>query len=547
MFASATAEAEELKRRYGQITGMTPIAGVPNAATIQTANGGQYKFATPGIQAVQQQMAYQPGKGPMAAPPSNEPVNDNGGAWEPLYSTPDGGVIALRPGGNPENPKDLIKQTPGRAGSKGGMVARGMTVEGGHGIDPKIAAEQEATHLATLKDMEVGRAEAAKFARERQGFMEENKAQLSNERAVLAHENSVKSQRLGELQAKYDKAEKDFADSQMDPMKDPKKAPKMVIGGLISALGASLGALGATVGRTPNFAAEAIERDNERRLRMDEAQMRVKKDVRDNLLGRLRDEMGSMDLAKASYRAIMSKQAAMGFEMLGMKESDSARQHSLFQAAQIERQKYLEHLDKRGQLAEGEVTKTFQNMPGSAGRAASQSAVSLQEHKDAVSIGGAIASTNKTNADAAKIQNAANGAPKLGQRAQGQIVAARNARTAIAEAADAYGMKRNDKGEYENPSLAATVASKIPFSDRRQKTNALKLTFIAEVGKAQTGGVLTEGEAHEMKAQIANADTPGELGALLRHYDHTMAGVEKNVRSVAASSGGDPGRDDEDH
>ena len=121
-------------------------------------------------------------------------------------------------------------------------------------------------------------------------------------------------------------------------------------------------------------------------------------------------------------------------------------------------------------------------------------------------------------------------------RLQSQMVSARVARGAVAEAADVLGAEKDEKGHYKDPSWGTVGASKVPYSDTRQKMNALRLTLIAEVGKAQIGGALTEHEAQEMKEQLQAASTPGEWGAILRHYDHTMKQVEKSVVDVSRES-----------
>lgn len=527
LFGQAVAEAEEKKRQYGQFTGYAPVPGAP-AFDFTLASGGTRRMPdTPGARAAIQGIDAAGG----GAPPGPQRFN-------PLVSTKGGGELGVREGGNPANPMDYVVRTPGRAATKGGMQARGMTSQGGYNVDEQFLEQMESSQIRSAAIQERGLQRGIEAAAERQGFMEAQKAQAEREMAVLAHENQIKQQRLGEYQAKFDKAEQDYTNFHAEKEREA-NSPKAQLASFLGTLSSALGALGAGLARTPNFAAEANDRRNEMQLRREEAELRVRKDNKDSLLGQLQQQMGSLDLAKSAYRAMQAKQSATGWEMLAQKEQNAEKQQQLLQVAELQNQNYLKWREEYVRGAEGEVTRTFQYVPGQSASRGGNRAPTIEELKGLQDLRVGEAGIGKTQADTAKSLAAAdpNKAPHLGQRAQGQIVAARNARTAIAEYADALGVKRGEKGDYEDPSFGAAVAAKVPYSPVRQKVNALKLTLTAEVGKAQTGGVLTVEEAKHMNDQIASANTPGEIGSLLRHYDHTMASVEKNARNVAASSG----------
>lgn len=535
---------------YGQFTGYAPRPGGGFDFTL--ANGGTRTFAGPSAEELRKQIdasrGYQPGDATRAfAPPPQQQAAPGGPAPAPgpsqvntLYTTKGGGQMALKAGGDPQNPLDWVVHEGPKAASKGGMAAKGMTTQGGYNVDEQFLDQMETSQVKLAAAQESGAQAAQQQAAARQGYFEAQKAQVEREQAVAAHEQAAKQKQLGDMQAKYDKAEQAFVGFGAEQEAKANSSGARVQT-FVSSLSAALGALGASLARTPNFAAEAVERHNERELRKQEAELRVRKDSKDSLLGQLQQQMGSIDLARNAFRAIQSRQAALGWEQLASTESDANKQTTMLQAAEMQNQKYLQWREAYTRGAEGEVTRTFQYVPGSSGSRGGVRAPTLEEAQAAASLGKTYAETNKTNAAAQ-----GDGRPHIGQRGQSQIVAARNARSAIQEYAAALGVGRDDEGHFKDPGLDSVAAAKTPYSDTRQKVNALKLTMIAEIGKAQTGGTLTEAEAHEMNEQLSKTNTPGEVGALLRHYDHAMAGVEQSVVDVARASRGNPdARDDE--
>lgn len=383
MFGQTLAEVNQ--PQYGQFTGYTPIPGVPHGYDFDLASGGKRKLVGPPAQALAGQIDAARGA----------PTQAN-----TFASTKGGGRIALREGGDPSNPADYIKEIPGSRGSAGGMMAQGMTSRGGYNVDEQFLDQMEGSQLRTAAIQQEGIERGVRAAAERQGFMDAQKAQAERELAVQAHENAVKQQRLGDFQAKYDKAEQDYTNFHAEKEREA-ESPKAKMATFIGALSSALGALGAGLARTPNFAAEAVARHNEMQLRREEAELRVRKDNRDTMLGQLQQQMGSLDLAKSAYRAMQAKQSAMGWEMLAQKEQDAGKQQQLMQVAELQNQQYLKWREEYVRGAEGEVTRTFRYQPPTSGAPARRESLTLEEHGQVKDLLQKDANLAKTRSDVA--------------------------------------------------------------------------------------------------------------------------------------------------
>lgn len=428
-----------------------------------------------------------------------------------------------------------------RPGSPGGLTALGKQTMTQYAEAQRLAAE----HSAKASEyQQVGVDLAVQDAEAHQAYLDEQRVQNQLQMQKQADEEAEIQKKVGALEASYQKASQDFREARIDPDRYVKAKPGR---NWLLGLSAALGTFGAAMARTPNFAMEFINGQIANDMRSQENEINVKGRDADNQLASLTRSLGDLSLAKKAYRQLKLEEASI----------ESARVSNQFKGQQIANTAKLvsEQSAAEGIKAGEEKYRAFvehvmkdklyfrQGSAGSRGGFLVPTQESFQSGRSSnIDVEKLKLQQNKADAAAGK-------GPHLGQRAQGQIVAARNARSAIHEAADALGVERDETGAFKDPSLGATVASKIPYSDTRQKMNALKLTMIAEIGKAQTGGALTEAEAHEMKDQIDSSNTPGEIGAMLRHYDHTMAQVETNARNVAASSGpgSDNERDDEAH
>lgn len=395
---------------YGQITGYEPISN-GQGYRFHLASGGYRDMPAQAGESVRKRIDEMQAAAGASGAPVNVPLPDAGppaaaaapgaGNFDPIASAKGGGEIGVRRGDDPANPMNYVVRTPGRAATKGGMQARGMTTQGGYAVDEQFLDQMETSQVRSAAIQEQGIERGMQAAAEREGFMKAQQAQAERDMAVQAHENAVKQQRMGEFQAKYEKAEQDYTNFHAEKEAEA-NSPKAKLATFLGTLSSALGALGAGMARTPNFAAEAVARHNEMQLRREEAELRVRKDAKDSLLGRLQQEMGSLDLAKTAYRAMQAKQATIGWEMLAQKEQNQERQQQLMQVAELQNRDYLKWREQYVRGSEGEVTRTFQYVPGQSASRGGYRAPTIEELQGLQNLRKGDAEIEKTRAEAAR-------------------------------------------------------------------------------------------------------------------------------------------------
>lgn len=512
---------------FGDYTGYAPRTG--GGFDFTRANGGNV-VVPPGPQAEELKKNIDAGKmaqeltGLRASPPPATAQPQPGPAAQdtPLFTKPDGTVVFQRPGINPQDPRALYEVTPGRAATKGGLALRTQSQQGGYELDPERVQAVEQSQLRIMEARQEGAQKMAELSAERQAAAAEERAQLQREAAVVQHEQSVKEQQLTELRARHEAAEKDFLET---PEKQRQAREGNTGRNIIEAIALALGSLGAGLARTPNFAQQTIESIHEREMRAEEAALRVKKEGADSLLGRLKEQMGSIDQAKLSYRAIRSRDAALRLESLAQRSSDEQQRSGLLAAAEQENQQYLKWREALERGAQGEVTKNFQMVQGSAGSGPSKRPVSLDTFKTVTGIAGDQASTNKTMADAGRVaQGEAPGQPALESigGAVETLVAADNIQRSLAKRGftrdntiddplsggldaakqlgeDVFGKgeikKANDALQADTVALAKGMQSAFGKSDRDAEDAERMAT-----GKASAGDRMRAAEAAEARA-----------------------------------------------
>lgn len=317
-------------------------------------------------------------------------------------------------------------------------------------------------------------------------------------------------------------------------------------GTIAMVIGQALGAYAATISHTENFAQKIVSQAWEHDMRAQEEEIAAGKVGDNNLLARLNDQLGDLDQAKSAVKLIQADLLDREIKSFAdHAQSAAASRAAGMWMAQNQQQRLLEEQRFRDLSIGKQTMKTDAKIVApSSGHYMSDEELMRQQLKTNKLRGDLLQSENEVGYQrqggdqAGKIaKRTADEGPHVGQRAQGQIVAARNAREVVHEVANALGMRKDARGNYEDPSLLNTVWSKMPLTDAKQKIDAAKLSLIAEIGKAQNGGALTVEEAHAMQGQVDGLKTPGQIGAFVRHYDHMMKGVEQNVRDTAATSG----------
>ena len=464
---------------------------------------------------------------------------EESGSYKLLTTEKDGSQIYLKPGGDPRNPLDLVKQTPGRAATKGGLVQRGQSVTGAQNVDPEQigAIESASTSEQAIRQEQAARVQA--IAQKRQELMAAEKVAADRQAAVQAHENAVKTNQFKALQAKYDEAEREYADMPT-AQAAREKAGNSGLSGFAKALAAGLGALGAGLARTPNFAAQAMEADAERRMRRDEAELRVKKDSV-NQLSQLKDKMGgSIDLARAAYQAIEAKKSAIGFEMLASKEQDQAKAASLQLIAQQEWKGHLKWKEELTRKAEGEISKSFAYVPGSGGSAARRTGVSLEELGKLGNIAATTATTDKTRADAAKLASESTSGQPVSSPALKEITGAVNTIAASQRIEGAIGQRElGPESTLDDPvsgpyDYVAEGASALVGGERKKTNDALRADTIEMAKGMQEAFGKSDRDAEDAERMARGGGTGADrLRAARAARDKAVRSVQEQLSNMS--------------
>jgi hypothetical protein len=205
------------------------------------------------------------------------------------------------------NGRMMVDTGPGTKGSPGGVTALGRQVQKGR-EDADATARPFEQQAAEAREqgvqLAIQQTEAQKAYLEEQRVQAMLRAQNERDEAVAAEMH------VSDLQARADKAAEDYASSRMP--EDSK------LDSFFQGLGASLGAFGASLGKTPNFAAEFIQQLKNNKIRKWEAEVAIKGTKANNLLSRYKDALGDMKLAKAAVGETLMRQAAIEAEQMGL-------------------------------------------------------------------------------------------------------------------------------------------------------------------------------------------------------------------------------------
>lgn len=515
--------------------GASPAQAQAIAAANPISVNGQP--ASQGIADPRVQQASAQGAGPVAATqqpmpqgqaPGGPRVGESLGytmkAFNPATGKEEEGVAEWQRG--PDGVLRPMVRVAGSRGSPGGLTPFGKQKTAHETeTEQKIAearAQQEAAN-------EQARAAAQGQAEAELSFRKEQEQQAVNQANDQAAEADQIKKRVSDLDAKYQSAREAANAGSVD-------AGRYMRGNWMAALGAMFGAIGASAGRHPNYVMDFINNNIDRDIRSQEKEIEIKGRAADNALADLVREQGSLKDAKMAMRQILTekaanKSAAIAAQYKGQAIGAAAEQA----AAQAAESHALQDQERKQSYLDRTLHDRTYYSPGSAGRAGgllTPTMGSMAGKQEGEIKGRELALKERHE------ETRAGNEGKLGQRAASVVATARVARGAIQELADAMEMQRGEDGHFEEPSTATVIASKIPYSDTRQKVQALKNTLISEVGKAQTGGVLTEQAAHEMMGQVNGLSTPGEFAAFANHFDHTMSEVERQYRLVAKSAHG---------
>lgn len=481
---------------------------------------------------------------PIAPPPAAPGAPPDARGAELLHQALAAGMGQPAPG--PAQP-----QRPWVPGSRGGVtpVTQETTQEtqgAPYSLEDAAMREEANRHVAgaQLAVFDAQRAEAEQRAAAADAAVPALRYKAAEGQSALAKlegDYKVERARVRTIISEHDK------NAKVDPDRFyTKKGTAGVVGMII---GQALGAFGAAIGHHENYAQKLIDDEHDREMRAQEDEIRANQVSDGNLLAQLNDQLGDLQQAKAAFQLVQGELTDRQIQSFAehAKSADAQRQAALWLAQNQQNRLKLEQEFHDRSIGKQTVKTEAKITPATSGHPMTDAELEAWQTKENKRKAGLLESENelayqRTGGEQAGKIAKRDAGKGISPRLQSTIVAAKNARDAIGEIAGTLGMQRDKSGEYEDPGALDTVWAKVPFTDAHQQFSAARNSLVAEVGKAQTGGVLSEGEAEQLRKQIDGLHTPGQLGAFVRHYDGMMRAVEQNVRDVAASSGR-PGAD----
>jgi hypothetical protein len=494
MFAGP--QAEELKKKLDESAAFVPqpTAGLSKAKPATQADV-QGIFQRQNAATMADQQAQIQSLGNPAAPVAPAPAA--AASQQPSATNAGLGLVQGADG-------ILYEHDAGAAPTKGGWTDRSRTVRGGFDVDPNVIAEQEEF---TTRDK-------AAAAYGQQGAEEEFAAKAAHDQrmAELLAEQQTQAQaeadettrRVSDLYDKQQKAEKAYTSHKVDPGRSLSGGRNWIAG-----IAAAFGAYGATLGRTPNFALDIIQKNIDNDIRAQEIEGQKLGQAQDNALRNLERELGSKALARKALEGIQLQHARAEFEKEAAPGKDKQRQAQGL-AMLNETDKRLAAW-KQGYLeaARGEVTKNMVNVPGSAGRAPG-----LRPVKDQLGT-------------AKKLQDLRQGEKELAEPAQGEggaEGAAKQQRRADIKAARASlaQMRLNDE-KHGNPYV---LNAGIGGSDASQSIGAQVESSAAGIGRAIEGNAPNDSTMKDIKANLMST-SPAKRKAAYDAYEQKLLNAEK--------------------
>lgn len=364
------APAEDLKRRLDESAALMPqptaeLTAAQRVAAMNTQAGAEASRldAPPADLAAQE--ARLDARAAQQTPPQapGQPAAAARGA-APQYvqtaSGPGGTIIETRVGADLSNPQpgDIRVTTPARAGSKGGLDLRSETRQGVQELDPEFMASLDENRAAQAKALEARQAAEVEQAEQNAEHASElRRIAINQEREAQAQEVEV-SKQVGELQKKYDAAEKAVASSKIDTSAT-----------WMESLAVGLGTVAALHNKTGNDALNIVQRQINRRIAAQEHEINIKRETKNDFARMLEVTKGDRRLARAALDAAYTKKAAAVFEARSATAGDKLlkathQQQALqFAEANMLKKRAMEN------EARGQITQSYVNRPAVAASA----------------------------------------------------------------------------------------------------------------------------------------------------------------------------------
>lgn len=487
-----------------------PPAPAPPVTPPQTLPPGGMSVAPPSpdqTMSVQPAQTMSPNPGPAPAP------NPNAGTSP--YTM--GGVnVGLRQGAGGQ----LQEYSPGSAGSKGGLALRTQSQSGGFDPSQQYVDQMDELHQTRQAANEVAMGAAQKQAEMQRSYLDEQLRQNSIDQQEAARRQDQIAVGVQSLQAKYDKASKDYGSSA--PPQDNRGVGERIAG----AIAMGMGAFGAAMTHSPNFAMELINRSIDRDIHAQETAIAVKKDKANNALGDLQRQMGSLELARAATRGIRLQQAKTQYDRIAATTGDEqVRANALNISAKLDEEHATQMEDYRLK-AIGQVTKSFVNTPRIAPTAAGWHNVGTKAAINIVKEGAGLdaqnAGTAKTLASVGK--GGASGATKQAQ------LASNDAALAALSEYDKLLAEGGDSG---------VLNTGIGGSDRSKKLGVAAQAMAPVLGRALEGNAANADTMTMIRNNLVSAD--GEkMKFAVGQYKQMLTNQRKAIEGGADYSGQQP-------
>lgn len=509
---------------YGQFTGYEPgpapgtygftgpngqkwVFGGPQAeelkARLDAANSFQPKFAqnmTPAEEPnmtpmnasdVQGQMGptTEAAATPEAPAAPQKPASPLDG-FQPSHTNAQGDTVMV----NPATGQVLVNAR-ARAGSKGGLVERSRTVQGGFKPDEEYVDATRANFEQTAVAQAMGVEAANKQAEAERALLQQEQRNLADQQAEQQAQTDQIAAGVTDLQQKYNTAEKDFDWRALRPI-DANDGRNVMADSIIS----GLGVVGALMNKSPNYTQQILEQEFQKNIRRQEAEFQVLGDRRDNILSKLKQQLGSLDLAKSALHGMQIKRAQNQFAQIAATTGDLNRQAvALENAAKLDQQ-WQDWNQDYLRRSEGQVSRSLVNTPGSAGSRGGVRLATQQELQGARGIQGQEADITSTNTNTAKTKaelEAGPGGAADSPDKQKRVSSLKSA-LALVDDLDAKHAKANRPGIYRESGVGTSDTSKSLSSD----INAL----VPIVDAAKQGGAPNDSTMAALKESLISGD-----------------------------------------
>jgi hypothetical protein len=355
--------AEDLKKRLDASASLQPQlaangAGGKPAARLDAGGGlsGSARVAAMNQAAGQAANSLEGVAAPPTAAASTQPApaqGGGGGGGADGYTSLGGGFFQRADG--------VVGRFKGpTAATKGGLQLRGETRQGVQELDPEFLAQQDDLQIDKRLALQAGQDAAIEKAEHDRAFREEMEKQAINNQAQAEARDREITAKVGDLQKKYDAAEKDVASARVDPRGGSNIFDVIAIG---------LGTAGAVIGKHENFALNIVQRKIDRHIAAQEHAINIKRETKNDLSRMLEANQGNRELARLALQSAYTKKAQATFEAraAGTGSKELKAQHAMTAATMQEQ--YAIQRKAWEDAARGNVTQHLVNVADRAGSA----------------------------------------------------------------------------------------------------------------------------------------------------------------------------------